>query len=108
MEFREKFEKKEREELAPYAFLSENSKGRIDNPSEKKSRNRLEFLKDEDRILWSKSFRKLSYKTQVFIFRTGDIQRTRLTHTLEVGSFQSNINGTQFEPKFNTCNIFRA
>ena len=88
---REKLEKKEHDELAPYAFLSENSKGRIDNPDETESKYRPKFLKDKDRILWSKSFRKLSYKTQVFIFRTGDFQRTRLTHTLEVESLASQL-----------------
>ncbi|NJD77948.1 MAG: HD domain-containing protein [Candidatus Methanoperedens sp.] len=90
MELREKLEKRENKELAPYAFLSENSKGRIDFP-EPKSTNRTEFLKDEERILLSKSFRKLSYKTQVFIFRSGDFQRTRLTHTLEVESFANDV-----------------
>ena len=88
---REKLEKKEHDELAPYAFLSENSKGRIDNRNETESKYRPKFLKDKDRILWSKSFRKLSYKTQVFIFRTGDFQRTRLTHTLEVESLASQL-----------------
>jgi len=88
---RTKLEKREHEELAPYAFLSENSKGRVDGPDEGKSKHRPEFLKDKDRILWSKSFRKLSYKTQVFIFRTGDFQRTRLTHTLEVESLATQL-----------------
>ncbi|TFH42074.1 MAG: HD domain-containing protein [ANME-2 cluster archaeon] len=88
---RKKLEKKEHDELAPYAFLSEDSKGRIDNPDETESKHRPKFLKDKDRILWSKSFRKLSYKTQVFIFRTGDFQRTRLTHTLEVESLSSQL-----------------
>ena len=91
MEIREKLEKKEHEELASYAFLSENSKGRIDNSDETESKNRPRFLKDKNKILWSKSFRKLSYKTQVFIFRTGDFQRTRLTHTLEVESLASQL-----------------
>lgn len=88
---RTKLEKREHEELAPYAFLSKNSKGRVDDPDEGKSKHRPEFLKDKNRILWSKSFRKLSYKTQVFIFRTGDFQRTRLTHTLEVESLATSL-----------------
>ncbi|MFA5449428.1 MAG: deoxyguanosinetriphosphate triphosphohydrolase [Clostridia bacterium] len=72
----------EREFLSPYAAKSENSKGRL-VPIES-CPLRTEFQRDRDRILHSKSFRRLKHKTQVFLSPTGDHYRTRLTHTLEV------------------------
>ena len=75
-------EARERETLSPYACRSEQSKGR------KRERElcpvRTCFQQDADRILHSKSFRRLMHKTQVFLNPEGDHYRTRMTHTLEV------------------------
>jgi len=74
----------EREELtlSPRAFLTKNTRGR-DFPCEP-CPNRTEFQRDRDRILHSKSFRRLTHKTQVFLFPEDEHYRTRMTHTLEV------------------------
>ena len=74
--------KKERENFSPYAFLTENTKGRVLPLTS--SGMRTEFQRDRDRIIHSKSFRRLTHKTQVFLDPEGDHYRTRLTHTLEV------------------------
>ena len=79
---REIFYERERQTLSPYAFLCENTRGR-DFPITE-CVNRTEFQRDRDRILHSKSFRRLMHKTQVFLFPTDEHYRTRLTHTLEV------------------------
>jgi dGTPase len=79
---REHMEAQEAETLAPYALLSRNSRGRFHHDHEPDYRTR--FQRDRDRIIHSEAFRKLEYKTQVFVNDAGDYYRTRLTHTLEV------------------------
>ncbi len=68
--------------LAPYGMRSQNSKGR--QYPEDEAEYRTAFQRDRDRILHTTAFRRLEYKTQVFINYEGDYYRTRLTHTLEV------------------------
>jgi dGTPase len=83
MNIREKLEAIEEATLAHYASKSAKSIGRTlhgDEPDE----FRTAFQRDRDRILYSKAFKDLQYKTQVFLISEGDFYRTRLTHTLEV------------------------
>tara|TARA_A200000113_G_scaffold117216_1_gene105148 strand:+ start:347 stop:1564 length:1218 start_codon:yes stop_codon:yes gene_type:complete len=68
--------------LAAYACVPENSRGRV--YEERESRHRTAFQRDHDRIYHASAFRRLKYKTQVFVYDEGDHYRTRLTHTLEV------------------------
>ena len=89
MNIREHYEEIESNILSSFAALSVNSKGRticID-----KCDIRTEYQRDRDRIIHSKSFRRLKHKTQVFIAPEGDHYRTRLTHTLEVSQIARTI-----------------
>jgi dGTPase len=79
---REKLEALERHALAPYALCSADSRGRP-HP-EREPQYRTAFQRDRDRIVHAAAFRRLEYKTQVFVNDSGDYYRTRLTHTLEV------------------------
>ncbi|MBO4419329.1 MAG: deoxyguanosinetriphosphate triphosphohydrolase [Oscillospiraceae bacterium] len=82
MTVREVIEQRERETLAPYAALASESRGR--GREEPEREDRTCFQRDADRILHSRSFRRLMHKTQVFLQPEGDHYRTRMTHTLEV------------------------
>lgn len=82
MKIREQLEERETQILSKYAKLSKDSKGR--ERQEKPCDIRPCFQRDRDRILYSKSFRRLKDKTQVFLSPDGDHYRTRMTHTLEV------------------------
>jgi len=79
---RERLEERERETLAPYAAMAGASRGRMHDENE--SDYRTAFQKDRDRVVHTTAFRRLEYKTQVFVNDEGDHYRTRLTHTLEV------------------------
>ena len=80
---------RERNTLSEFAFLTENTRGR-DYPINKCDL-RGEFQRDRDRIIHSKSFRRLMHKTQVFLSPEADHYRTRLTHTLEVSQVARTI-----------------
>lgn len=86
---REDLEELERLTLSPFATLSSKSKGR--QVYEEECSLRPAFQHDRDRIIHSKSFRRLKHKTQVFLVPTGDHYRTRLTHTLEVSQIARTI-----------------
>jgi dGTPase len=79
---RQEIEQREADTLAPYAMRCAASRGRVheepDHPY------RTAYMRDRDRIIHTSAFRKLEYKTQVFVNQEGDYYRTRLTHTLEV------------------------
>jgi len=82
MSIREDFEERERRFMSPHGCLSAESRGRV-RPERRRS-VRTDFQLDRDRILYCNAFRRLKYKTQVFLSPLGDQYRTRLTHTLEV------------------------
>jgi dGTPase len=78
-----------RRELAPYAAYDERSRGR--RHPEPSPQYRTEFQRDRDRIVHSGAFRRLVYKTQVFVNHEGDLYRTRLTHSMEVAQIGRSI-----------------
>jgi dGTPase len=82
-------EMRERLVLAPYGQLSAETRGRKypEDPPDW----RTQFQRDRDRVIHSRAFRRLEYKTQVFLNGTGDHLRTRLTHTMEVAAISRNI-----------------
>lgn len=86
---RQELEARERQWLAPYAQFSGDSRGR--KHREKPAAWRTEYQRDRDRVIHSRAFRRLEYKTQVFLNGTGDHLRTRLTHTMEVAAISRNI-----------------
>src|SRR3989337_919911 len=86
---RQQLEAHEDHILAPYGMHSRDSQGRAYPDKEPSYRTR--FQRDRDRILHTSAFRRLEYKTQVFINFAGDYFRTRLTHTLEVAQIGRTI-----------------
>lgn len=89
MSVRDLLDEREKRELSPYAKLSCETKGRL-TPLEPDDM-RTEFQRDRDRIIHSKSFRRLMHKTQVFLSPEHDHYRTRLTHTFEVTQIARSI-----------------
>jgi dGTPase len=79
----------ERQFLAPYAQFSGDTRGR--KYQEAPPEWRTHYQRDRDRVIHSRAFRRLEYKTQVFLNGTGDHLRTRLTHTMEVAAISRNI-----------------
>src|SRR6059036_4170758 len=86
---REELEQLERQSLAPYAQLSADTRGR--KYPEEPPDWRTQYQRDRDRVIHSRAFRRLEYKTQVFLNGTGDHLRTRLTHSIEVASISRTI-----------------
>ena len=88
-DYRRIIEERERQTLSPYAALSAETRGR-EYPIDP-CPVRTAFVRDRDRIIHCKSFRRLKHKTQVFLSPIGDHYRTRLTHTLEVAQIARTI-----------------
>ncbi len=86
---RTELEQIERQTLAPYAQFSGDTRGR--KYPEAPPEWRTHYQRDRDRVIHSRAFRRLEYKTQVFLNGTGDHLRTRLTHTMEVAGISRNI-----------------
>ena len=89
MAIRERTELLEEQILSPFATLAKQTKGR--QRPERECDIRTAFQRDRDRIIHSKSFRRLKHKTQVFLSPEGDHYRTRLTHTLEVAQIARTV-----------------
>lgn len=89
MTIKERLEQEEMERLSPFAAKSAQSRGR-ERPISPDTL-RTQFQRDRDRLLHSKSFRRLQFKTQVFLSPEGDHYRSRLTHTLEVSQVARTI-----------------
>ena len=91
MTVREELERQEHRKLNPLAAFSDRSKGRPRFEEDREEDVRTCYQRDIDRIVHSKSFRRLMHKTQVFLRPEGDHYRTRMTHTLEVARIASTI-----------------
>ena len=89
MNLREQTQRREAAELSPLACQSAKTKGRA--RPEEECEIRTAFQRDVDRIVYSKAFRRLKHKTQVFLQPEGDHYRTRMTHTLEVSRIARTI-----------------
>jgi len=89
MRTRKQLEELEKQGLEPYAAVSSQTKGRL--YPENEHDYRTAFQRDRDRIVHTSAFRRLEYKTQVFVNHEGDYYRTRLTHTLEVAQIGRTI-----------------
>ena len=86
---RPELEARERQFLAPFAQFSADTRGR--KHKEPPPEWRTHYQRDRDRVIHSRAFRRLEYKTQVFLNGSGDHLRTRLTHTMEVAGIARNI-----------------
>ena len=86
---KEELERRERQTLASYAQFSAETRGRV--YAEPPPSWRTEYQRDRDRVIHSRAFRRLEYKTQVFLNGTGDHLRTRLTHTIEVAAMARSL-----------------
>ena len=89
MTLREQTQRAEAAQLSPLACRADQSKGRA--RPEEECDVRTPFQRDTDRILYSKAFRRLKHKTQVFLQPEGDHYRTRMTHTIEVSRIARTI-----------------
>jgi len=87
--FREELEAREEHWLAPYAMKSRHTRGR--QHPEPEDPHRTVYRRDRDRIIHTTAFRRLEYKTQVFVNHEGDYYRTRITHTIEVAQIAVSI-----------------